>query len=156
MEIYSFTNDRLKRQYQYDGNTYDLFFPTLIDKKLQNLTLYTFVIPESCAGRMDKVSILLYGQNKYTDELLKLNNIYNPFSIKAGDVIVCLPQQDLVSLYNDEILKGVDVMKINNPKNNTSDGDRVNNLPPVIKNKEVKQLLWNKDNKSVTINNKTS
>ena len=157
MEYYSFQDKKMTRQDLYEGDTFDLFKPTLIDVKLQNLPKTEYIVPIEFEGRMDRISEYLYnGENKYTEELMKINNIINAYSIKAGTIIYNIQQSDLAAMYNEEDdSKGVDVLNINNPKNSTVDSNRQNKiLPPIVKDRSVKQLSWNKDNKSVTINNK--
>jgi len=157
MEYYSFQDKKMTRQDLYEGDTFDLFKPTLIDVKLQNLPKTEYIVPIEFEGRMDRISEYLYnGENKYTEELMKINNIINAYSIKAGTIIYYIQQSDLAAMYNEEDdSKGVDVLNINNPKNSTVDSNRQNKiLPPIVKDRSVKQLSWNKDNKSVTINNK--
>ena len=38
--------------------------------------------------RPDKISTSLYGENKYTEIILKYSNIDNPFSLEEGDFII--------------------------------------------------------------------
>jgi hypothetical protein len=47
----------------------------------------TFVVDEYYAGRIDLISLNLYNNANYGDQLLKFNGISNPFSIGVGDVL---------------------------------------------------------------------
>jgi hypothetical protein len=38
--------------------------------------------------RPDKISYRIFGTTAYTDAILKINKIFNPFSIKEGDILV--------------------------------------------------------------------
>lgn len=160
MDYYSFRENKLLRQDYLEGSTYDLFQPTLTDEKLARLDTYPHIVTVDQDGRLDKVSTFLYdGEDKYTEELMKINNIINPNSIKVGDIIFYLSLSDMSSLYVDDIdtTSKVDVMNINNPKNSGKDANRqAEMLPPVVKDSNSKQLYWNKDNKSITISNKIS
>jgi hypothetical protein len=157
MEIYSFKDKILSRQEFSQGFTYDLFKSVLTDKNMLTVQKYSYIVPLEYEGRMDRISEELYGDNKYVDELLKINNIINPFSIKAGDSILYIPIEELYSLYNDEEdnKEGVDILNINNAKNTRKDENRKSDVvSPIVKDKKNKQIFWNKENKTVTITNK--
>jgi hypothetical protein len=47
----------------------------------------TFVVDEYYAGRIDLISLNLYNNANYGDQLLKFNGISNPFSIGIGDIL---------------------------------------------------------------------
>ena len=50
------------------------------------------------AGRIDKVSEKYFGTGEYIDAICVVNNIFNPFSVEEGDILVIpnLNQLDLV------------------------------------------------------------
>lgn len=48
---------------------------------------YDVVTPDT-AMRIDIIALKWYGSTEYIDILLKANNIFNPFSIQADDVLV--------------------------------------------------------------------
>jgi len=158
MKYYSLNDKVLERQKQYEGYTYDLFKPTVVDMKLNGITKYFFVVTIEYEGRLDKISEFLYdGENKYVEELMKINNLYNPYCVKTGDIINYISVEDMYALYDESTddSNKIDVMNINNPKSTVKDPNRQNDvLPTVVKDKRVKQVYWNKDNKTVTINNK--
>lgn len=157
MEIYSFKDKILSRQEFSQGFTYDLFKSVLTDKNMLTVQKYSYVVPLEYEGRIDRISEELYGDNKYVDELLKINNIINPFSIKAGDTIIYISIEELYSLYNEEKeeLKGTDILNINNSKNTRKDENRKSDVvSPIVKDKKNKQIYWNKENKTVVISNK--
>ena len=58
-----------------------MLFPDFVrvDKK--------FVVDEYYAGRIDLISLNLYNNANYGDQLLKFNGISNPFSIGIGDIL---------------------------------------------------------------------
>lgn len=50
------------------------------------------------AGRIDKISERYFGTGEYIDAICVVNNIFNPFSVEEGDILVIpnLSQLDLV------------------------------------------------------------
>ena len=44
MKYYSLNEKVLERQKEYEGYTYDLFKPTVIDTKLNGITKYFFIV----------------------------------------------------------------------------------------------------------------
>jgi hypothetical protein len=59
------------------------------------------VVTEKTAMRPDLISIQYYGTPKYIDLICEINNIYNPFSIKEGDVL------GIPSVSNDDQLYAI-------------------------------------------------
>src|SRR6056300_610095 len=49
-------------------------------------------------GRIDKISELYFGSGEFIDAICVVNNIFNPFTIAEGDILVIpnLSRQDLV------------------------------------------------------------
>lgn len=160
MKYYSFNDNILSKQNRFEGNTFDLFKSTVVDTKLNNLQKTPYIIPNEFDGRLDRVCEFLYnGENKYLEELMKINNIYNIHSIKTGDIIYYVSTEDLVSLYSEDNQTSdrVDLLKINNPKGNVKDANRQKEqLPTVVKDSKNKQINWDKTNKTVSITNKLS
>lgn len=155
MKFYSFEKGKLKRDTNTQGNPYNLFDNTMVDKDIKDLTKYQHVVMDTQEGRLDKVSLALYGSTEYVEELMKINNIINPFSIKNGDILYYVLESDLPSLYVEkEEDESTDVMSINNPQATRKDANRTNKTPPVVKNKNNKQISWDKENKKVSITNK--
>ena len=56
----------------------------------------TFVVDEYYAGRIDLISLNLYNNANYSDQILKFNGISNPFSIGVGDVLDVPPMDVLL------------------------------------------------------------
>jgi competence protein ComGC len=46
-----------------------------------------YVLPDQ-AGRIDLISEIYYGSGEYIDAICVTNNIFNPFSVNEGDVLV--------------------------------------------------------------------
>ena len=61
--------------------------PSLLFKNIDEPQYEEHIIESDEVGRMDLISLKFYGNHDYVDTLLKFNNIMNPFSFTAGDVI---------------------------------------------------------------------
>lgn len=158
MFFYSFDENKLDRQ-NTTGNLFDLFKTTITDKELSKLEKFQYIVTSENDGRLDNVCSDIYDTNIYVEELMKINNIYNQYSIKAGNVILYISLTDMQNLYkpDDETKKSskIDALNINNPKSTQIDSNRKNQLyTPIIKDNRTKQVYWNKDNKTIIINNK--
>lgn len=81
----------------------------VINEKLLNLLDKTFVIPtnftysildvtDEYTARMDLVSKVFYGTEKYSDILCKLNGISNPFELNSGALLV-IPDIDSIKFF---------------------------------------------------------
>jgi hypothetical protein len=155
MKIYSFTeNCKLKRENNVKGAPFDLFRSTVTDKDINNMKLYMYLVPPENVGRLDRVSFDLYGSNEYVDELMKINNIINPYSINEKDEIL-YPELGDIEVTHLPIENETEAsININNPKNTRKDSNRKNaTVPVVVKDKNAKQVEWNKDNKTISIMN---
>lgn len=64
----------------------------LFKENVEIMTVYTVDRDEEC--RIDLVSQRIFGNAAYSEQILKFNNISNPFSIKEGDVLN-IPYVDL-------------------------------------------------------------
>jgi hypothetical protein len=152
MKIFSF--NKLKRDTKVKGAPFDLFISTVTDKDINNIKLYLYIVPPENVGRIDKISLELYGSIDYSDELMKINNILNSFSINEKDEIL-YPELENISIIHLPIENEIDtVSNINNPKNTRKDTNRTNsNQSVVVKEKGAKQVEWNKNNKTISITN---
>ena len=101
MKSYSLEN--IKRDKNQDS-LYDIFSKTVVDQKINRLQ-NTVIDGED--GRLDKVSLRLYGSTNYVEELMIINNIINPFSIKVGDVIFYVETKNVEYLRQIEKSKEV-------------------------------------------------
>ena len=78
---------------------YDLTAPSFIyDSDLGVKALHYVKIDQ--IGRIDKISEIYFGSGEFIDAICVVNNIFNPFSVNEGDVLVIpnLSRQDLVYL----------------------------------------------------------
>ncbi len=60
-----------------------------------NMVFNVYKVPESMKMRIDLVSIAAYGTDKYADLLMKYNNISNPFTLNADDILF-IPTMDTI------------------------------------------------------------
>lgn len=115
-----------------------------------SVTRLNFLLVENKHNcRLDKICTDLYGDAKWVGQLCSLNNIYNPFSVKQGDILVYLPASDMANMSKvpDTIKYGTGAVAktksdlINAFKNKKTDITRGNflekqnktdNLPPSI------------------------
>jgi hypothetical protein len=150
MKIYTFD----KLNIGTDG-FYDLFEKTIVnDINLSNY--YNFIVNDEFEGRLDLISKYLYGSTDFMEELMVINNIINPFSIKTGDILYYIPSSgDFNYLYvsdemNDDIKD--DILLMNKNKSTKKDINRIG-YPPTIKPDNLKQIKVNYNNKKITIVN---
>lgn len=64
----------------------DLSFPSFRYRKANVLSAFRVTPLEE--GRPDLISIKFYGSPSYIDAILCYNRIFNPFSIKTGDLLI--------------------------------------------------------------------
>ena len=151
MQIYSFENLEINN----DGY-YDLFKKTMVMKS-KNIDYYRFIITDEYEGRLDLISRYLYGSSNFIEELMMVNNIINPFSIKSGDLIYFLKDaNDYGLMYekDEEINDQKDkILLMNRNKSTKKDVNRLGS-PPVIKPDNLKQIDVNYIKKKITIINK--
>jgi hypothetical protein len=76
---------------------YDLTAPSFIYDADLGLQALHYVMPDQI-GRIDKISEIYFGNSEYIDAICVVNNIFNPFSLQEGEVLVIpnLRRPDLV------------------------------------------------------------
>lgn len=149
--MYFYSLENVKRDVEQD-NLYDLFKKTLECK--YNVNIYHDVVNESEAMRMDKFLKRMDIPSIYYEEFMLLNNIINPFSIKAGDVLLytnTFSSFAAIEEENNVVKKFIQ----NKGKSTRVDRERDNSAtPPTFKPLELKQLFLDKNSKKIIINNK--
>ena len=81
---------------------FDLTAPSFIyDSDLGVKALH--YVQQDQVGRMDKICEIYFGSGEFVDALCVVNNIFNPFTVSEGDILVVpnLSRQDLVYLRPD-------------------------------------------------------
>jgi len=141
-----FTFEVIKRDY---FGLYDLFSNTVVDFDIER---DFFIVEEKEEARMDLISLRLYGSIEYIEELMMINNILNPFSIKQGDIITYVSFGALESFHDttEKIIKSDKKKKKN--KSTRQDPKR----PPTIRPENFEQVLISKDNKTLKLNTRVS
>lgn len=151
MLIYTFENlDPIS------GDTSDLLFQKSMVNYPKSIYSVIFVGPEY-EGRLDLISMYLYGSTDYVEELMTINNIINPWSVKAGDVLSFYKTSANFSfMYQKEASPNKqkdEILLMNKNKSTTVDSNRLGS-PPTIKPDNLKQLDVNYNKKKITIINK--
>ena len=152
---YLYTLETAQRNKNQD-NLVDIVDPLLLID--DTLNYYPYVVAEEEASRIDLICYSIYGHFAYIDELLTMNNILNPWSIRGGSIMYFLDEDDLTSLrlapkadqtqiVNDLINPNKDTQK--DPNRDTGVG-----LPPTIKTANIKDVDIDYNNKTIKIINK--
>lgn len=151
MAIYFYTlkDDNLSNEKQ--NGLYKMSNITVKSYNFTENQLGLYVVPREYEMRMDLISNHLYDSMEYVEELMKLNNIINPFAIKEGTLINYLPL-DLLYLmhseYNENELQPTNLSQVDKEKS-TIKQDR----KPSEKPREIKQIVEDKQAQKVKIIN---
>lgn len=156
MKITSFdgkSNIRLKR----DVKQKDLF--NLFQKNLvlnENIRIInSYIVPLEYEMRLDKISNFLYGSPDFTEELMIMNNIMNPYSVLEGQYIYYCDYDSLSLFYTtdpDVTTTTRDKLISSSQTNNKVKQSNDNNLPLTVKPSNLNQITVTKDNKVKIIN----
>jgi hypothetical protein len=124
--IYSFEN-KLIRDPSKD-NLYNLQQWTVAYNI--DVNIYEHIVTQQEEMRLDTVCYNLYGSYSFFEELMTINNIKNPWSIKQGDIVYFLQNDDMNRLYLKEPVNPNDYKKLIDPTKNTkNDSNRAANQP---------------------------
>lgn len=153
MKITSFdsqnSNNKIVRDIK-QKNLFNLFQKNIIYNSDIKFDIY--IVPREFEMRLDRISNYLYGTTDYIEELMVINNIINPYSIKEGQYIYFCDPALLNSLYtNDEMNTDIIEKKkklIESKKNNK----KSNFTSPTIKPDNLNQIKISKDNRVQFIN----
>ena len=155
MNILSFDNQNnsIKRD-PNQGNLFNLFQKNI---KYKDLVVNLYVVQREHEMRLDKISNYLYGTPNYVEELMLLNDIISPYSVKEGQSIWFCSVNNMYNLYvKDEMLtnetKRQDLIKSSQPNRDKKKLTADQNLPPTVKPSNLKQLTVTKDNRVQIIN----
>ena len=159
MEILSFdntANNRIKRDPNQD-NLFNLFQKNVVNNS-KNMTLEIYIVPREFEMRLDRISDYIYGSSSYMEELMVLNNIICPYSVKEGQYIYFCQVDALQKLYMIDDLQNLketarqNLIKSNQNQNNLTFGISDQNLSPTVKPSNLQQVKVTKDNKIQIIN----
>lgn len=103
MELKTFQNKKTSEEKVIMTEPYLLFKNDTVDND-------TFVVTDYHAGRIDLISLNVYGTAELSDQILKYNGISNPFSVGEGDVLIIPPADILLVGWKKP---GIDVKEAN-------------------------------------------
>ena len=158
MKIISFDNSSYK--ISRDTSQYNLF--NLFQKNIvnnENLDFQIYIVPREFEMRLDRISDYLYGSPNYVEELMVINDILNPYSVKEGQYIYFCDITLFPMLYTqDEMLDDKELQRLTlinaaQPNRNKTNFDSNQNLPTNIMSSNTQQIKINKDNSVQIINN---
>ena len=111
MQIFSFdTNNAIKRDPE-QGDLFNLFQKNIINTSNMGGTLKYYIIPREYEMRLDRISEHLYGTTSYVEELMVINNIINPYSVKEGQYIYFYNIDTLQNMYTKDDLTNENEIK---------------------------------------------
>lgn len=146
----TYTLETIKRNKNQDG-LFDIFTDTVVDYAIHLITDY---IREDETGRLDLVSLRLYGNKKYMEELMTINNILNSFTIEFGDEFKYVEHNN-ITLFNkideDEDKSTIEIIK---NKNTRKDLTRNVGVTPTTKPVDFEHIII--ENETITLNTKLS
>ena len=150
MNFYSFDNLTLD-----NTGHYDLFQKTMVNRSISGRQ--SFVVTDDFQGRLDLICKFLHGNTNYLEELMTLNHIINPYSIKTNTIINYYPNAYGYQLIYKRKPQPTDnkdeILMMNRNKSTKKDKNRIGS-PPTIKPDNLKQIDVNHSKKKITIINK--
>ena len=152
----SYTLENLRRIKSTDFETYneyDLFQKTVYNGNV--ISTQNYIVKENEEMRMDKISFNIYGTTEYVEELMVINGIMNPWSVKAGDTIQLFYIADIGLIQGTEPEKGADDTRLTNPEKNTKQDPVRQNLSPTD-NPGIKQVTLDTKAKKIKIMDRLS
>jgi len=147
----SYTLDNTKKD---SNGLFDIFQKTVVENK--QLGISTTTVEDGEEMRIDKICERLYGNTNLEEEIMKLNNILNQWTINVGDALKYL-HDDFGKMYEVDTTVSVDITRtalINPNKKTKKDPNRTDNLTPTVKPKNLKSLDVNTENNKIKIINK--
>lgn len=153
MKITSFddSTNKIVRDYKQD-NLFDLFQKNLVYNN--NILFKIYIVPREFEMRLDRISDYLYNTTNYVEELMILNDIISPYSVKEGQYIFYCDIDNLKTLYvTDSLRADISESKqklIKSQQKNRNEVD--NNLSQTIKPSNLEQIKLSKDNRIQILN----
>jgi len=158
MKIISFDNSSYKINRDISQyNLFNLFQKNIVNN--ENLDFQIYIVPREFEMRLDRISDYLYGSPNYVEELMVINDILNPYSVKEGQYIYFCDITLFPMLYTqDEMLDDKELQRLTlinaaQPNRNKTNFDSNQNLPTNIMSSNTQQIKINKDNSVQIINN---
>lgn len=158
MRITSFDNNKNKIKRDINqGNLLNLFQKNIV--YINGLKVKPYIVPREFEMRLDKICKYLYGTDSYVEELMLMNDILNPYSIKEGQIIyyyedinnmeALYVRDDMIDNNLNSRLSLINSSQTGKNKSNILDDK---NLPPTIKPSNLKQIKITDNNQIKIIN----
>lgn len=125
---------------------WDLNAPSFIYDSDLGVKALHYVMQDQ-VGRIDKISFKYFGSGEFIDAICVVNNIFNPFSVSEGDILVIpnLSRKDLVYKRPNPATRPNDVQEayVDTGRQSEKDQSRIQRLIEKAKTKEagVKQPM---------------
>ena len=154
MKIYSFDSDstnRIKRDSK-QANLFNLFEKNI--RYINGIPLNIYIVPREYEMRLDRISDHIYGSTDFVEELMVLNDIISPYSVKEGQYIYFCQYDNLSKLYTtDEMANDTEENRQKLIQSSQSNKNLTNkNLPLTIKPSNLEQIKVSSDNRVQIIN----
>lgn len=162
MKITSFDNNSYKiNRDTLQFNLFNLFQKNTVNNQnlLASGNIQIYIVPREFEMRLDRISNYLYDSPDYVEELMIINDIINPYSVKEGQYIYFCDISLFPMLYTqDEMLDDKELQRLalinaSQPNRDKTNSESNQNLPTNIMQSNTQQVRINKDN-SVQIINK--
>lgn len=151
MKIYSFDITKLIRKIEH-SSLYNLFEKNIMFNTTISLRKYT--VPREFEMRLDLVSKYLYGTSDYIEELMVINNMISPYSVKENQDIYYCSASNLKKLYQkDDIVEDYSTNReaiLNSTKKRKASETKI---PTTMKPKNLKQVTVDTKNRKIKIMN---
>lgn len=152
---YLYTNENTVRDVKLN-NLYDLINPLIVRRN--DLIYYSHYVTAQEEMRPDVICYNLYGRFDYVDEFLVWNGILNPWSIKQGQIVYYLNEDDILTLRKSstDYRKNDTVENLVNPNKDTKkdpNREQGTGLTPTIKPAGIKEVEVDYNNKKIKIMN---
>jgi hypothetical protein len=143
MKLYSLENTKRSEK---QNNLYDLSYPMLSDKDVLFRNINSYKVNIDREMRIDLICSDIYGTTRYIDELMYINGIIDPYSIKEGDIIFWVSVNDLGTIRNsykeDDEKEKLDLVKNkNNIKEELTISSPSENFVPVLLDRENGKII---------------
>jgi len=154
MKIFSFDNDstnRIKRDPK-QLNLFNLFQKNI--RYINGIPLNIYIVPREYEMRLDRISDHIYGSTDFVEELMVLNDIISPYSVKEGQYIYFCQYENLGMLYTTDEMSDADEINRQKLIQSSQSNKNINNknLPLTIKPFNLEQLKVTQDNRVQIIN----
>ena len=157
MKITSFdtTGNNILRDPKQDY-LFDLFQKNIVFTR--NIVLIPYIVPREFEMRLDRISNYIFSSPDYVEELMVINDIINPYSVKEGQVLYYCTVDSVTYLYTkDELLNNNEeqrqsLINSSQPNRQKQKLNSNQNLPVTVKSSNLQQIKVTNDNKVQIIN----